>query len=209
MPGVELEVVGNITASGTAAVNVLDLGTNTITDGNFTGNWDFNDGNLTSLGTLTIGEDDWIGIGASAERIVFDGDGDDIELLAGNVGIGTSSPAQKLSVEGIVQSTTGGYMFPDATVQQTAAPIIKSGTTTVGISIGPYSYFNISVPFGYTFSSPPTVTVTGYNAAGNPMTRLIPSVYSVSTSSFVLVLYNTVSSGNAGGYSFNWIAIGN
>ena len=100
-------------------------------------------------------------------------------------------------------------MFPDATVQQTAAPIIKSGTTTVGISIGPYSYFNVSVSFGYTFSSPPTVTVTGYNAAGNPMTRMIPSVYSVSTTQFVLVLYNSYSAGQSGGYTLNWIAVGN
>ena len=72
-------------------------------------------------------------------------------FTGGNVGIGTSSPSEKLSVAGRVQSISGGFMFPDATVQQTAAPIIKSGTTTVGISIGPYSYFNIPVSFGYSF----------------------------------------------------------
>jgi hypothetical protein len=32
---------------------------------------------------------------------------------AGQVGIGTSSPTQKLSVAGVIQSTTGGIMFPD------------------------------------------------------------------------------------------------
>ena len=40
---------------------------------------------------------------------------------AGNVGIGTSSPGQKLTVTGVVESTTGGFKFPDGTTQTTAA----------------------------------------------------------------------------------------
>ncbi len=39
---------------------------------------------------------------------------------SGNVGIGTNSPGQKLSVAGIVESTSGGFKFPDGTVQTTA-----------------------------------------------------------------------------------------
>ena len=39
----------------------------------------------------------------------------------GNVGIGTVSPAQKLSVVGIIESTTGGIKFPDGTTQTSAA----------------------------------------------------------------------------------------
>ena len=38
----------------------------------------------------------------------------------GNVGIGTSSPAEKLSVAGIIESTSGGFKFPDGTIQTTA-----------------------------------------------------------------------------------------
>ncbi len=39
----------------------------------------------------------------------------------GNVGIGTTSPGQKLTVAGTVESTSGGFKFPDATTQTTAA----------------------------------------------------------------------------------------
>jgi hypothetical protein len=40
--------------------------------------------------------------------------------LGGNVGIGTTTPGQKLSVAGTIESTTGGFKFPDATTQTTA-----------------------------------------------------------------------------------------
>lgn len=40
---------------------------------------------------------------------------------AGNVGIGISSPGQKLAVAGTVESTSGGFKFPDGTTQATAA----------------------------------------------------------------------------------------
>jgi hypothetical protein len=46
-----------------------------------------------------------------------------------NVGIGTTSPNQKLTVEGIIHTTLGGVMFPDGTTQTTASvSAIPSGT---------------------------------------------------------------------------------
>ncbi|MFA5926491.1 MAG: hypothetical protein WC831_06255, partial [Parcubacteria group bacterium] len=39
----------------TGNITNLDLGTNTITDGNFNGNWSFNDGTLANVNTLTTG----------------------------------------------------------------------------------------------------------------------------------------------------------
>jgi len=40
---------------------------------------------------------------------------------SGNVGIGTTSPGQKLTVAGTIESTSGGVKFPDGTTQTTAA----------------------------------------------------------------------------------------
>lgn len=40
---------------------------------------------------------------------------------SGNLGIGTSNPGQRLSVNGIVESTLGGFKFPDGSVQTSAA----------------------------------------------------------------------------------------
>ena len=39
----------------------------------------------------------------------------------GNVGIGTTTPAFPLSVNGVIQSTSGGFKFPDGSTQTTAA----------------------------------------------------------------------------------------
>ncbi len=41
--------------------------------------------------------------------------------LMGSVGVGTDTPNQKLSVTGIIQSSSGGIQFPDNTIQTSAA----------------------------------------------------------------------------------------
>ncbi len=41
-------------------------------------------------------------------------------VISGNVGIGITQPTQKLSVAGIIESTNGGFKFPDGTIQITA-----------------------------------------------------------------------------------------
>ena len=48
--------------------------------------------------------------------------------FGGNVGIGTSNPGQKLSVVGIIESTSGGFKFPDNSIQTIAA---RTPTTQV------------------------------------------------------------------------------
>ncbi len=53
------------------------------------------------------------------------GDGDDegiyVSNTNANVGVGKNNPTEKLDVAGVVRSSTGGFKFPDGTVQSTAA----------------------------------------------------------------------------------------
>jgi hypothetical protein len=44
----------------------------------------------------------------------------------GKVGIGTTTPTSKLTVQGMIETTLGGYKFPDGTIQTTAANGLQS-----------------------------------------------------------------------------------
>ncbi len=51
----------------------------------------------------------------------------------GNVGIGINTPTQKLSVAGIIESTQGGFKFPDGTVQTTAATATQQAAVATAV----------------------------------------------------------------------------
>lgn len=69
-------------------------------------------------------------------------------LSTGNIGIGLSSPSSMLSVGGTIESTTGGFKFPDGSVQSTAARLLGTQANPYNelyvqhfIKVGPNSIY--------------------------------------------------------------------
>jgi len=84
-------------------------------------------------------------------------------LVLGNgasVGIGTSTPSQKLEVAGQVFSSSGGFRFPDNSVQTTAATGGAALTAGNGLTLT-----GTTLTLGGTLTQP-----TGLNLAGNALT---------------------------------------
>lgn len=78
---------------------------------------------------------------------------------SGNVGIGTTSPGQKLTVAGTIESTSGGIKFPDATTQTTAATY---GMVCTDIANPKYSSKSIANFDQYSISSQQYCESQGY-----------------------------------------------
>lgn len=77
-------------------------------------------------------------------------------IVDGNVGIGTSSPGQPLTVNGVIQSTTGGIMFPDGSVQTGAATTIPAFSGVITMFGGP------TAPTGWLLCDGSAVSRTTY-----------------------------------------------
>lgn len=118
-PWTTVSLMGNVGVGTTGPINKLDVAG----DIGLKGGSNFRLYNSANNGWVTIRFDDtnvnanypWHFTGT---QVAFDG----------NVGIGSTTPGQKLSVAGVIESTTGGFKYPDGTTQTSAvAPI--SGTT--------------------------------------------------------------------------------
>ena len=83
-------------------------------------------------------------------------------LQGGNAGVGIPNPLYKLSVGGVIQSTSGGFRFPDGTTQITAA----TGASTMSAANVSSGSFGANTGGGnYTFPAQLTVSA-GLSATG-------------------------------------------
>jgi hypothetical protein len=75
------------------------------------------------------------------------------ETKTGLIGIGTQTPASRLSVLGTIESLSGGFKFPDGTLQTTAglgsvfrdATLIGNGTAASPLGIAPFGVGNLQL----------------------------------------------------------------
>lgn len=97
-PTISSPTITTPTINGATNIN----GNVTINDGSFV----FNDSGL---------DKDLRVEGTSDQNLVF------VDASTNRVGIGTSSPTEKFSVNGVIKSESGGFVFPDGTSQVTAS----------------------------------------------------------------------------------------
>lgn len=130
---------GTAVASGFVAHSSTDMGNSSRAGFNING--------TNSLATFYS---DASGTGTSLPMAFFTGGANRVWILTnGNVGIGTGgTAASRLTVSGTVESTTGGFKFPDGTTQTTAG-LSNSTTSTQSGYFGDIFLYDDSTPSHY------------------------------------------------------------
>lgn len=133
---------------GLRIVNVRDQTTGSA------GNWetesfrirrsvDQNDGSTGVQEEIVFGNNEFgINVGGSRQLTA---------TLSGNIGIGTTNPGYKLTVTGVINSTTGGFRFPDGTTQTTAAGVVSIAAgrdISISGSTGNVTITSTAIPVG-------------------------------------------------------------
>jgi len=118
----------------------------------------------------------------------------------GKVGIGVENPSSKLEVNGLIESKTGGFKFPDGSVQTTASDGGSSGSI--------WNQVQVSSLLNSTFSDKATITITPPSAGGYFVLTFSGMCYNLSASNetrILLYLNNTANSSiSYAGYISYW-----
>ncbi|MEY9835522.1 hypothetical protein ABH941_000740 [Streptacidiphilus sp. EB103A] len=108
---------------------------------------------------------------------------------SGNVGIGTTTPGQTLTVQGVIESTVGGIKYPDGTVQTSA--IVQGPKGLVG---------DQGAPGMLGKKGPPGISLKSFAACGPIQCGLICDQVLAEQSGPCSVTSQTGSCTNAAGY---------
>ena len=124
-PAYKLDVSG----SGSQVVRVITTDTSGANIGRLIAQYTGGGGGVASTVDLRAGSGYTFLTSTTSTPLLFGVNSTEYMRIAtsGNIGIGVAIPAQKLSVAGTIESTTGGVKFPDGTTQTTAA---TAGITT-------------------------------------------------------------------------------
>jgi hypothetical protein len=121
----------------------------------------------------------------------FIGDSNIFEDSAGKVGVGTTTPSSPLTVRGMIESTLGGFKFPDGSVQATAGisptQVLKSlnglrGDVTLAaganttITPSGNTLTIASIDTGLTSITTDPLTLTGNGTSSSPLSVRVPLV---------------------------------
>jgi hypothetical protein len=111
--GGDLTVQGTLTFNGSAVASIVPTANLTYDIGSPALYW-----NNSYIGRGTF--NDGISISSGASNSSFNSNLLFVDSLNSRVGISNSAPGSKLTVTGLVESTTGGFKFPDGTIQTSA-----------------------------------------------------------------------------------------
>ena len=148
-PGYKLDVVGHIRLSGGIESPNSEIGVN-----QNSGPRAYFSTRGTNIGLSNTAPTYGVIESGATYDLHFNIDGSEKMTILdnGNVGIGTTAPAQKLTVAGTIESTTGGIKFPDGSTQTTATRYkvgaftrdltLAAGTQAVtGVGFAPQAIF--------------------------------------------------------------------